>query len=137
MQTFVETAHFSKLVRDHLSDDEYLGQLDDILAVNAGVRPGVHLSPFIYTLKRNVKIVPNYEVEDVIWVPLQNFVQSGFALSMAHPREPGYLVSGVRVGPEGNHVMWGLSYRVMQSLFEVADVPIRNWRVRRDKETRE
>jgi 8-oxo-dGTP pyrophosphatase MutT (NUDIX family) len=118
-----------------LADDEYAGQLDDVLGINSGVRPGVVLSPFVYVLERDTPMAPNHEVAQVFWVPLNTFYRPEFALSMQHPREPDLHVSGVRVGSGENHVMWGLSYRIIQSMFSLAGVPIRDWRLPGQQQT--
>jgi 8-oxo-dGTP pyrophosphatase MutT (NUDIX family) len=112
-----------------LGQDEYLGQLDDVLGINAGIKPGVILSSFVYLLEREPEFSPNEEVAEALWVSLDTFFHPEFALSMPHPRDPGLRVSGVRVGGRQNQVMWGLSLRVINSLFSLAGLPYRDWRV--------
>lgn len=113
----------------HLAKDEFVGQLDDVLGINAGIRPGVVLSSFVYLLERDAELTPNEEVARVFWVALDTFFRPEFALSMKHPREPELHVSGVRVGSGDNQIMWGLSYRVVHSLLSHAGLSIRDWRL--------
>jgi 8-oxo-dGTP pyrophosphatase MutT (NUDIX family) len=99
-----------------LDGAERLGRLDD---VNAGVRlvAPLVLSAFVYRLDARAPLTPNHEVAEALWVPVTALVDPA--------RHVGYRYGpkrwpGVCVGDPERHVVWGLTYRLLEALFGVA-----------------
>ncbi len=98
-------------------DARYLGQLDQ---VRANPRIDMVVSPFLYVLEnRSPSLDPNHEVADVLWGSLRA-MHSGTAhtsrdFDVAGGRQafPGYDVN--------SHVVWGLTYRMIQHFFSIVD----------------
>ncbi len=91
---------------------EPLGQLDDVPTHTTGLV----VRPFVYAVDTLPELQPNYEVADVFWVDLPSLLSG--ARDTEYPlvwkgqamRFPGYAV--------GERVVWGLTYRMLQILFE-------------------
>lgn len=101
-----------------LDGAERLGRLDDL---NAGVRlvAPLVLSAFVYRLDTRAPLSPNHEVAEVLWVPVPALLDPA--------RHVGYRWGptkwpGVCVGDPDRHVVWGLTYRLLEGLFGVAGV---------------
>jgi len=99
-----------------LEGAERLGQLDDL---NAGIRlvAPLILSAFVYRLDGRAPLTPNHEVAEALWVPVPALLDP--------TRHVGYRYGprrwpGVCVGNPDRHVVWGLTYRLLEALFGVA-----------------
>ncbi len=94
-------------------DDRYMGRLSDLRA-----RPrrglGMAVSPFVFLLEREVDFAPNYEVDEVVWVPLAFLADAGNREQMIWQRRilrfrlPCYNYDG--------RCIWGLSLRMLDEL---------------------
>ncbi|MFV8819758.1 NUDIX hydrolase [Haliea sp. E17] len=100
--------------------DRCLGRLSDFRA-----RPrrglGMAVSPFVFLLQREVEFTPNYEVAEVVWVPLD------FLLDNGNREELLWLgrLMGIRLPCYyfGGRCIWGLSLRMLDDLLAVAQRP--------------
>ncbi len=99
-----------------LAGAERLGQLDDL---NAGVRlvAPLVLSAFVYRLDARPSLIPNHEVAEALWVPVPALLDP--ARHVGYRRGPARW-PGVCVGDPERHIVWGLTYRLLQGLFAVA-----------------
>jgi 8-oxo-dGTP pyrophosphatase MutT (NUDIX family) len=102
-----------------LSDSSYLGRIDDTVAQVPGI-PNVVLSAFVYRLPSRVLLALNEEVAEAIWVPLSRFIDPAYSADFQHPRMPDSLMSAVRLSESDQHILWGLSYRVMEAFWKAA-----------------
>ena len=98
-----------------LDGAERLGRLDDL---NAGVRlvAPLVLSAFVYRLDEPAPLTPNHEVAEALWVPVPALLDP--ARHVGHRYGPGRW-PGVCVGDPDRHVVWGLTYRLLEGLFGV------------------
>lgn len=101
-----------------LQPKDYIGQLDDTLGPIVGDKKTVHVSSFVYLLEKTPKIDSNYEVENVIWVPLTDLVAPNRRVHFDHPSVANVTMQGVRfdtLSRDGEPlVLWGLSFYLMQ-----------------------
>jgi 8-oxo-dGTP pyrophosphatase MutT (NUDIX family) len=97
-----------------LRDAEPFGRLDDLQAGVPLVAPLV-LSAFVYRTDRPAPLVPNHEVRAALWVPMQSLVDP--ARHVSHRRGP-LSYPGVLVGVPDRHVVWGLTYQLLEGLFD-------------------
>jgi 8-oxo-dGTP pyrophosphatase MutT (NUDIX family) len=104
-----------------LTSAEVLGQLDDV-AAGVPLVASLTLSTFVYRLAERPALQPNHEVESAFWVAIEALVDP--------TSHTGYWfgpvkLPGICVGDAARHVVWGLTYRVLESLFAVAGRPLR------------
>lgn len=93
------------------------------LPVRPNVRSGLTLSPFIYfvdpTVRAQATVRLPHEVASVFWVPLSHLFDHGavteleYSLGGAPSMFPGIQF--------GEHVIWGLTLRVLESFAEIIE----------------
>ena len=111
-----ETLEEIGLDLDH--SERCIGRLSDLMAhpVLLGRRPMV-VTPYLFRLEREVEFSPNYEVAEVIWVPMDFLVDHGNRETMQWKRDkvpipmPCYYYRG--------RCIWGLSLRMLDELLEL------------------
>ena len=99
---------------------ELLGRLDDLAAIARGRRTGLTISPFVFAARQVPPLVLNHEVDEVVWAPLGPLQRGEAAMIVPYEHEGRTLeLPGYRVG---EHVVWGLTHRMLASLFEALDL---------------
>ncbi len=99
-----------------LSEHELIAPLDEHPATLAGVFTGLVIAPFVFAMRGAPELTPNYEVAAIVWASIGKMargeVDTHHELSRGHKtlRFPAYAV--------GPHVVWGLTHRMLQSMFE-------------------
>jgi 8-oxo-dGTP pyrophosphatase MutT (NUDIX family) len=93
---------------DLAHDGRFLGALE---TMQSTVRPELQVTPFVALLEKPSPIVLNEELEGYLWVSLQEVRNSETVAKLPAGAVPAYLVEG--------HVVWGLTYRILQSLFRI------------------
>lgn len=99
---------------------EPLGRLDDLQGGISHLAPLV-LSAFVYRAAGRPTPVPNHEVRMAVWVPLRALLDPD--RHVAH-RWGLAKFPGILVGEPGRHVVWGLTYQVVQGFFSVVGTPL-------------
>jgi 8-oxo-dGTP pyrophosphatase MutT (NUDIX family) len=107
---------------------ELLGQLDDLEGRHAGRPSGLVISAFVYHLPEPPPLrVQREEVESAFWVPLSLLWQPERLVDYRLRAELGRLaMPGIRVGEADAHVVWGLTYRFLESLSGLLGRPFPN-----------
>jgi 8-oxo-dGTP pyrophosphatase MutT (NUDIX family) len=103
-----------------LTGRERLGRLADL---DAGVRlvAPLVLSAFVYRLETRVELVHNHEVRETLWVPIARL------LDPAHRVRHRFGLArfpGIVVGEPDRHVVWGLTYRLVDDLLRLVGIPL-------------
>ena len=99
-----------------LAQHELIGALDEHPATYQGTFTGMVIAPFVFALKHDVELTPNREVASVIWAPLGQMARGELNVQHALQRNGETMhFPAFGVGP---HVVWGLTHRMIQSLFE-------------------
>lgn len=95
-----------------------LGALDHARPMLRPGRQEMIIAPWVFELQREpVGYAPNHEVAEVIWAPLRPMLLGRTHTILEYPiggrmqRFPGYQING--------QVVWGLTYRMLGSLFEL------------------
>jgi 8-oxo-dGTP pyrophosphatase MutT (NUDIX family) len=93
-----------------------VGRLDDVRGrIYAGT-----VATFVFTLEERVELRPDpLEVEAALWIPLPTILSAEAAFR--------YAWGGVGRFPairHGEHVIWGLTHRILGSLAAALDVPL-------------
>ncbi|WP_279254179.1 NUDIX hydrolase [Candidatus Seongchinamella marina] len=110
--------------------DRCLGRLSDLNARPRKHTLGMAVSPFIFHLEREVEFTPNYEVAEVVWVPLEFLLDSGNREKMT------WDYKGVKIPlpcyQYEQRCIWGLSLMMLDELMDLVeggDNPLRpRWR---------
>ena len=114
-----------------VESDRCIGRLSDINARPDKLALGLAVTPFVFRLEREVEFTPNYEVAEVVWIPLEFLLDSDNRTSMLWERGgvklplPCYMYEGRRI--------WGLSLMMLDELMDLVEGknPARkNWRRR-------
>ncbi|TDG11569.1 CoA pyrophosphatase [Seongchinamella unica] len=99
--------------------DRCLGRLSDL---NARPRKGVlgmAVTPFVFHLEREVSFTPNYEVAEVVWVPLE------FLLHTDNREQMTWNYKGLAIPMPCYHyegqVIWGLSLMMLDELMDLVE----------------
>ena len=94
-----------------------LGRLSELDAVHRRFRGGLVISPYVFHLQRAVNFHPNYEVAEVVWVPLEFLLDTDNRREMVWQRGndkvrlPCYVYAQRRI--------WGLSLSMLDELMNL------------------
>ena len=111
------------------SEEECIGRLSDLSARPRLGALGMTVTPFVFRLEREVTFAPNYEVAEVVWVPLEflltieNREQMVWKYKDLEMTVPCYKYEG--------RTIWGLSLMMLDELLDLIEGknPARNrWR---------
>jgi 8-oxo-dGTP pyrophosphatase MutT (NUDIX family) len=97
-----------------LPEDTCIGRLSEVNAMSRLRGVGMAVTPFVFRLNREVRFDPNYEVAEVVWVPLE------FLLEPENREEMEWTFRGMKINLpcyfyEGRRI-WGLSLNMLDEL---------------------
>ena len=95
-----------------------LGQLAPLPAVARGRPVGMTIVPFIFELVADAELLYSDEVVEAVWVPLDPLLQGQLRTTFAVDRDNGERVE-LPAHDVGGRIVWGLTYRMLDSLFEL------------------
>jgi len=99
-------------------DGELIGRLDDVQAISRARPLDLVIVPHVFVIHRPVDLTPERsEVAEALWAPVAPMARGD--RDTTHPYERNgntLLLPAYQVGP---HVVWGLTYRMLQLLFDV------------------
>ena len=81
-------------------------------------RRAMQVTPFVFEIDGDPAFVPNHEVADVVWTPLEPMFR-GDNHAVDSPDGGAMRFNGFRLA--GGHFVWGLTYRMVQTFFEAVD----------------
>jgi 8-oxo-dGTP pyrophosphatase MutT (NUDIX family) len=102
-------------------EDLCIGRLSEINARPQRGAFGMAVSPFVFRLDRDVSFAPNYEVAEVVWVPLEFLLEPDNREQMSWKYKgrklplPCYMFEGRRI--------WGLSLMMLDELMDLIEGP--------------
>lgn len=100
-------------------EDECIGRLSDINARPHKGAFGMAVSPFVFRLEREVTFDANYEVAEVVWVPLE------FLLDTDNREEMVWEFKGAKIPLPcyfyENRRIWGLSLMMLDELMDLVE----------------
>jgi len=101
-----------------LEEKNYIGDLDQQRAVAKGAPLDMLIAPFVFHIDGNPQFTPNYEVADVVWAPLNEMIlATNHSWEEKHVRGTTSVFNGYRLSEQ--HFVWGLTYRMIKSMFTV------------------
>jgi len=99
--------------------DQCIGRLSDINARPHKGAFGMAVSPFVFRLEREVSYTPNYEVAEVVWVPLE------FLLNTDNREKMVWEFKGASISMPcyffGERRIWGLSLMMLDELMDLVE----------------
>ncbi|MDJ0955703.1 MAG: CoA pyrophosphatase [Arenicellales bacterium] len=101
---------------------DYLGRMDDQQGRHRGHPRGIVVRGYVYLVDDQARVKANYEVQDIVWVSLQRFLDTRYYTRVRHPVEPNETFPGIRVSDKEHQVVWGLTHRFMASFFSMVGV---------------
>lgn len=102
------------------SHGELLSRLPDVQAVGLSGGKGLVVTPFVFALERRVEPSANHEVAEAMWAPIEPMARGTIASTIDYPHQgkmftfPAWQI--------GDHKLWGMTYRMLRSLFEAMGV---------------
>ena len=99
-----------------------IGRLPPVPALVQGRAVGMTVAPLIFHLTGEATLCMNHEVAETLWVPLTGLANGAWDTFVDYPlqgsrnvraRLPAWSVEG--------RVVWGLTHRMIQTLFELLD----------------
>ncbi len=91
----------------------FLGQLDDLQPLSRRLPP-IFVRPFVFGFGARPEVRPSDEVALHLWTPLESLRAERVATQVLVNGEPREVPS-LRLGP---HVVWGMTLRILDGLFE-------------------
>ncbi|MFW6093285.1 MAG: NUDIX hydrolase [Pseudomonadota bacterium] len=106
-----------------LEQCEYLGALERIRGIARGRTMDLYIEPHVFAMHGEHDLRANYEVQEIVFSPLAPLVSNRCHDTETRPMagEPS-VFNGYRL--PGGHFVWGLTYRMLKSLFAALDP---NW----------
>ncbi len=108
-----------------LRDDQFVGRLNDLYGFKLDGVYVAHLSSFVFWIDEPVNIVPNYEVADTVWLPLQWLEDKHNYLLYDPPRKEIPKMPSVLIDEPKQQVLWGLTLRIVLHLVDLLQQPMR------------
>ena len=94
-----------------------IGHLSDVTAVARGRRLGLIIEPFVFKLLHPVRICPNEEVQDVLWIPLDFFLESANRSTLQYRYDTATIA--LPCYRYRSKVVWGLTLRMIDELLSL------------------
>jgi 8-oxo-dGTP pyrophosphatase MutT (NUDIX family) len=104
-----------------------LGPLDEVQPLGAGA-PAVAVAPYAFAVPGATPTVPNREVDEAFWVPLEELADPALRAAYAHEIGGGRSLRFPSLRYRG-HTIWGLTYRIVS---QFVDLTARVGRARRE-----
>jgi 8-oxo-dGTP pyrophosphatase MutT (NUDIX family) len=107
-----------------LDEAERIGRLDDMEGHRVAGVPALVISAFVYHVPEPRPLAPNHEVRAAFWFPVADLLDPERHVDYRERRLDGWLLPGILVGEPERHVVWGLTYRFLESFFEILGTPL-------------
>ncbi|MCH2409647.1 CoA pyrophosphatase [Myxococcota bacterium] len=96
-----------------LAKAEFLGPLVDLEGFRDGKKVGLVISSFAFFHPEPEELVISEEVAEALWVPVEFLWEPSRQIDYAYRDSESY--PGIKVSPSDRHVVWGLTYRMVQN----------------------
>ena len=98
----------------------FLGPLSQQRAMPRGRTRDMLVAPFIFQIDTIPAFRLNHEVDEIVWGPLDDMLDRSLSDTETRPVGSSETVfNGYRLN--GEHFVWGLTYRAVQTFFKVLD----------------
>jgi 8-oxo-dGTP pyrophosphatase MutT (NUDIX family) len=107
-----------------LAHGERLGRLDDMNGHHAAGVASLVISAFVYRVEGRLRLAPNREVREAFWFPVRSLLEPARFVEHRGTRARDFRYPGILVGEPERHVVWGLTYRFLESFFRIVGRPL-------------
>ena len=107
-----------------LSDDDFIGRLDDLYGLKVDGVFSVHVACFVFKPTHELDLKANYEVADMVWLPIKELDDRANAFDYKHPKDPALSMPAVMIDEAKEQILWGLSLRMLANLHELLNWPM-------------
>ena len=107
-----------------LTEQDYIGQLDDLYGLKVDGIFSVHVSTFVFKPERNLKLIANGEVADMLWLPFSYLDDVTNSHYFFHPHDDSVQMPAIMIDDQKEQILWGLSLRMLSMLHELLDLPM-------------
>jgi 8-oxo-dGTP pyrophosphatase MutT (NUDIX family) len=94
-----------------------IGRLSDVPAVGRGRPMALVIAPYVFELEGSPKLVPNYEVAAIVWVPVAFLIDRGNRSTLVW--DHGHMRIPLPCYRYDEHVIWGLTFGMVDELVEL------------------
>lgn len=102
-----------------------LGRLDDLEGRHSGRPLPLVISAFVYAAEHPGPLVLNHEVSTALWFPVAGLLDPARHTEYVYELPSGTLrFPGIRVGDPDRHIVWGLTYRFLESFLRLVGQPL-------------
>lgn len=95
---------------------QLLGRLDDCKPNNPTAR-NIVVTPYISYLDKKVSIIPNYEVDEALWIPISHLKDES-NLEILYKSRDGKIIEDYNYR-FNDYVIWGMTGRVLHQFLEL------------------
>jgi 8-oxo-dGTP pyrophosphatase MutT (NUDIX family) len=106
-----------ELALDLEEEGEFLGRLSDVAAVSRGRPLSLVIVPHVFVIEGDPELVPNYEVAEVVWVPLGYLADYDNRSTVEW--KLGHLTIPLPCYRYRDKVIWGLTFGMVDELLEL------------------
>jgi len=107
-----------------LTDDDFIGQIDDVYGLKADGVFSVHVACFVFKLDHDVTLTANHEVADMLWLPMSYLESPDNSYDFYHPHDQSLKMPAILINEEKGQILWGLSLRMLKILYTVLGMPM-------------
>lgn len=108
-----------------LTEDDYVGQIDDVYGLKVDNQYSVHVSCFVFKPAKELSPVGNYEVADLVWLPISFLDNPDNAHDHRHPHDLSIKMPSVMIDPSKEQILWGLSLRMLSEFYSLIGRPLK------------
>jgi len=109
----------------HLQEQDFIGRLDDCYGLKINDVYSVHVACFVFKPQRDLLLKANYEVADMVWLPLSMLDDPSYAFDYKHPKDPSLSMPAVMIDQKKEQILWGMSLRMLANLYALLEWPMR------------
>ena len=103
-----------------LSAGRYLGAIDHQHAQPRGRVLDMLIAPHVFEIEGDPLFNPNYEVDEVVWAPMQPLIDNQIHDTETMPMAgTPTIFNGYRLAQ--GHFVWGLTYRILKTFFSTVN----------------
>lgn len=107
-----------------LNDDDYIGRLDDLFGLKVNDTFSAHVCCYVFKPTQEIQLKANYEVADMVWLPLAFLNDASNAFAFTHPKDPSLSMPSVMIDNAKEQVLWGMSLRMLMNLYDLLNWPL-------------
>ena len=96
---------------------QLVGRLGDLRGRQGGRSADLVISCFVYAIDVVPVLKPNYEVSEIVQIPLSRLLDPGLRTSVRYPAAGDKLFPGIFLAQDDTRVIWGLTYRFLTQFF--------------------